>query len=412
MTERANEPAAGTDTAIAEAEGALGSLEQPEAIEGDTVWKERILVVDDEERVCQTLEEFLTLRGYLVDIASGGPAAMKQLEEKRYALLVTDLMMPRMNGIELMEQAKELDPDLMVVIITGFGTIETAVHALKEGAYDYVLKPFSLMEIERAVDRALENRRLSHENLQLAEVNRRLREIDSVKTDLLGIVSHEFRTPLTSLKGYVSLLLGGGLGTVNETHREALEAISENTRRLEKLVDNILILAEMGGGTLQIRMEDVDLRSVVEKAVQEIKSEIDVGSIRTSVVVERDPPPVRGDFEKLMMAVTNVLDNAVKFRSKDPTLSIMIPAVSQRGEGWVDLIMADNGIGISEGDLKTIFDHFVQADMSCTRRVGGVGLGLSVVKEVVNRHGGSVKVSSRVGEGTSVTVSLPTRTIA
>lgn len=412
MTERARGDLSNTQSTIVHEQGDLAVCEEPQRDEKDSVWKERILIVDDEERVCQTLEEFLTLRGYLVDTAAGGPEAMKLLEESVYALLLTDLMMPRMNGIELMEQARELDSDLMVVIITGFGTIETAVEALKQGAYDYVLKPFSLMEIERTVERALEKRRLSHENLQLVEINRRLREIDRLKSDLLGIVSHEFRTPLTSLKGYVSLLLGRGLGGLSETQEEALRAVSENTRRLEKLVDNILILAEVGSGNIEVRMEDVELGDVVKRALQECGSEFESCGVRTEVFVESDLPSVRGDFEKLTMAVSNLVDNAVKFSSEGSVISIKALAASSRGEGWVDLVVSDDGIGISEHDLNAIFDHFVQVDMSPTRRVGGVGLGLCVVKEIVDRHGGSVKMQSQLGQGTTVTVSLRTRTVA
>ncbi len=411
MTDQEREDFSSTMTATMD-DGERAVLEKPQEAEAETVWKEKILVVDDEERVCQTLEEFLTLRGYLVDVASGGPEALKMLEENVYALLLSDLMMPRMNGIELMEQARELDSDLMVVIITGFGTIETAVQALKQGAYDYVLKPFSLMEIERSVERALEKRRLAHENLQLVEVNRRLREIDLLKSDLLGIVSHEFRTPLTSLKGYVSLLQTGGLGSVSETQVEALQAIGENTRRLEKLVDNILVLAEVGGGSGEIRMQDVDLGVVLERALQESGPEIEAAGSRAEVAIDSDLPAVRGDLEKLVMAVANLIDNAVKFKSEDGVIHTGVNAKSARGEGWIDLTIADRGIGISEQDLKSIFDHFVQVDMSSTRRVGGVGLGLSVVKEIINRHGGAVKIQSKPAEGTTVTVSLPTRTVS
>jgi len=412
MTDFADDAGSGGVRTLEEPTGGTTAAEKPQPAPVDPVWKERILVADDEERVCQTLEEFLTLRGYLVDAASGGPEAIKLLEENVYALLLTDLMMPRMNGLELMEQARELDPDLMVVIITGFGTIETAVQALKQGAYDYVLKPFSLMEIERTVDRALEKRRLTHENLQLAEVNRKLREIDALKSDLLGIVSHEFRTPLTSLKGYVSLLRSCGLGPLVETQVEALEAVDENTRRLEKLVDNILVLAEVGGGGAEIRMQDVNLGAALERAVQECSSEIAAAGLDIRVEIDGELPPVRGDFDKLVMAFANLVENAVKFRSETPKIEARVVSNSHRGAGWVDVVVADNGIGISEPDLNTIFGHFVQVDMSATRRVGGVGLGLSVVKEIINSHGGSVKVQSKLGEGTTVTVSLPTRTVS
>ena len=385
--------------------------EKPQSEEKDSIWKERILVVDDEERVCQTLEEFLTLRGYLVDIASGGPEAMKMMEEKVYALMLTDLMMPRMNGMELMEQAKDLDSDLMVVIITGFGTIETAVQALKHGAYDYVLKPFSLMEIERTVERALEKRRLTHENLQLIELNRRLREIDSLKSDLLGIVSHEFRTPLTSIKGYVSLMLGGGLGEVSEPQREALDAVEENTRRLEKLVDNILILAEVGSGTADLRIQEVDVGAVLEEGLRACAMDIKANDIEVSTFVEPDLPVVQGDSEKLAVVVGNTIDNAVKFRSERATISVRAVARSYKGDGWVDLVITDNGIGIGEQDLNNIFGNFFQADMTATRRIGGVGLGLCVVREVIRCHGGTIRVHSKLGEGTEVTISLRTHTI-
>ncbi|MFI5340270.1 MAG: response regulator, partial [Candidatus Methylomirabilales bacterium] len=160
-----------------------------------------ILIVDDEEALRATLVTAFTLEGYRAVGAGSAREALQRLQQAPCDVLLVDLRMPDIDGIQLMERVRERTPDTLVILMTGGATVESAVRALKGGAYDYILKPFSLPEIFRVVERGLEQQRLKQENVQLNELNRRLQEIDQIKSNLLSAITHEFRTPLTVMSG-------------------------------------------------------------------------------------------------------------------------------------------------------------------------------------------------------------------
>jgi signal transduction histidine kinase len=319
--------------------------------------KDSILVVDDEEAVVGALSEFFTLRGYEVESALNSRQALGMIHDRGFSIVLSDLRMPGMNGVELLEHVMDEDPETVVIIMTGYASVQSAVDALKKGAYDYVVKPFSMYELEKTVKLGLEKRKLQRENVELSHLTRKLIEVDQIKSNIINTVSHEFRTPLMSLKGYLSMMTqflaeGDDTCTTEKTWLRAMKKIA-------------------------IRFDQADDGNLV------------------------------GDAEKLEVAVTNILENAIKFNLESGAVEIGMTGTSDP-EG-VRLSILDTGIGIPDSKIGSIFNSFTQGDMTHTRRFAGAGLGLSVAKAIVEAHGGSIDVVSKPGQGSTFHVWLPRR---
>lgn len=370
--------------------------------------KERILVVDDEESVVGALSEFFTLRGYEVESALNSRQALGIIHDKEFSIVISDLRMPGMNGVELLEHVMEADPETVVIIMTGYASVQSAVDALKKGAYDYVVKPFSMYELEKTVRLGLEKRRLLKENVELSHLTRKLIEIDQIKSNIISTVSHEFRTPLMSLKGYLSMMtqfLAEGK-RIGDTEQTWLRAMKDNLGRLEMLILNLLLMTEANAGDLLITNDRIDLSQVIDESISRLgplsrTKEIDISFNR------KDDCQMVGDAEKLGVAVTNILENAIKFNLESGSVEIGMAGTSNP-EG-VRLSILDTGIGIPDNKIGTIFNSFTQGDMTHTRRFAGAGLGLSVAKAIVEAHGGSIDVVSKPGQGSTFHVWLPRR---
>lgn len=388
----------GSSTEVLEKE--LGSMAEP--VEGE----KRVLVVDDEESLVGALSEFLTMRGYEVETALNPRQALALIHEKTFSLVVTDLRLPGMNGVELLEHVLDVDPETVVVIMTGYASVQSAVEALKKGAYDYVIKPFSVHDLEKTLRLGLERRRLSRENLQLSHLMRKMVEIDQVKSDILSTISHEFRTPLMSLRGYLSMLAQGAdrSDRMGDTERKWLHAMKDNLGRLEMLILNLLLMTEANSGDLLIAEEEVQVKQLVAESASRVDILARSKDVKVSVVAETDKP-IRADAEKLGVALANLIENAVKFSLESGSVGVSISDTAD--PDGVRIAVSDSGIGIPEDKLDCIFESFTQVDMTRTRRFNGAGLGLPVAKMIVEAHGGRIDAQSKPGRGSTFFVWLP-----
>ena len=366
---------------------------------------EKILVVDDEESLRLPLYTAFQVEGFDVSVAADGMEALGTLKKGGYQLMLTDLMMPKMNGIELAEQALALFPDLVVILMTGFGTIETAIKSLKGGAYDYILKPFKLDEILHAVRRGLEQQRLRQENIQLNEINRRLKEIDQIKSNLLRAISHEFRTPLTVIYGWVDLLLGDQTAGQNPLQVEGLKAIKESSLGLGRIIFNLLEFVGLGKGEMRLRKERVDLLPLVEEALQQLEEEAKERDLTVEKTYPSDLPPLLADPEKMKILLFNLLENAVKFNERGG--KVLVEAEMNPARDGLRLRIINTRGEIPQDRLAELMKPFTQADMSMTRSASGLGLGLAVVKGIAEAHQGEFHIGSEKGKGTTVEIKLP-----
>lgn len=365
--------------------------------------RERILVIDDEENIRSTIEEFLSLNGYQVETAPSGKDGLDLLGRNSYDLVVSDLHMPDVDGLAVIEWIRETQPTLPVLVMTGHATVENTIRALRLGAYDYLLKPFRLDEIERTIENCLEKQRLERRNTELAAMNERLREIEHIKDDLLATVSHEFRTPLTGLRGFLGILRAEGVDNLRPHQLHAVDAISENVRRLDEMIANLLALVEIQDGSSPPIREPIALGAFVREILAATDLVRGRGQLR--VEIEPDENEVLVDRQRFPLVVTNLLDNAFKFARETGEADVLVRVRHERSSSRMEI--HDAGIGIPPALRETIFDRFMQGDMSSTREHQGAGLGLAVVRSLIKAHGGTVQLLPPLLGGASFGVTLP-----
>lgn len=363
----------------------------------------RILIVDDEDNLRLTLSQAFQMEGYEVREASDSQEAVSLVTREVFDVLLTDLMMPKIDGLSLLEKARSILPDAVVILMTGQATVESAIRALKGGAFDYILKPFRLDEIFHVVARGLEQRRLRRENLELTEINRRLQEIDRIKSDLLSAITHEFRTPLTIVYGWLELLLSQQLGPLGPEQKESLLAIRDGSRRLGRLVSNVLTYVEYERGQMDTTQEEVPLLGLFGSILEELEGEIRERGLQVEVKPVVEGLVLYGNADRLRLLFFNLVENAVKFN--EPRGQILLSATTTPTK--VEVSIVNTGGEIASERLAKLTAPFTQGDMSLTRGAGGLGLGLSVANAIASAYGGEIRLESGRGQGTAVTVCMP-----
>ncbi len=389
----------------------------------------RLLVVDDEENIVLTISEVLRLEGYDVDVASSGGEAVRLLDRgAEYDLILTDLHMDEGDGLSLLEDVRRRAPLTIVVVLTGFAAVESAIAALRHGAYDYLTKPCIIAELTHTVGRGIEHRRLmlaereargrleelnrdlesrvEERTAELSRVNRELVEANRMKDVFLATLSHELRTPLTPVLGWVNLLRTGAAADPAML-TQGLDAIERNARLQARLVDDLLDISRIVSGKLRIEWEPVNLCSVVELATEPVRAETSAREIELAVELPACPLVVQGAPVRLQQVVWNLLSNAVKFTPRGGRVRVRV----WRAGDEAHIEVSDSGVGIADDFLPHVFDRFRQADGSTTRQYGGLGLGLAIVRALAELHGGWVVAESEgLGSGSRFTFGLPCAT--
>jgi len=380
----------------------------------------RILLIDDnpDDRALarRVLERDLE-EAEIREIAD--PAALDQvLEAGDFDLVVTDLQVRWTDGITVLHRVKERFPDRPVVMFTGSGTEEIAVEAMKEGLDDYIIKaPHRYVRLPAAVRSALAR---AAERRYTAGLESRLQELldreraarvaaeaaSLMKDEFLATLSHELRTPLNAIVGWTHLLRSGKLE--GERLRRAVETIERNAYAQARLIEDLLDVSAIVSGKMNLEVRPTDLVPVVEAALDAVRPAAEAKGIRLEVDLDPRARPVPGDPARLQQVVWNLLLNAVKFTPSGGQVGVRL----ERRSASVRLTVSDNGIGIAPDFLASVFEPFRQADGGTTRAQGGLGLGLSIVRRVVELHGGMVEAESGgLGMGATFTVELPVQAI-
>lgn len=351
------------------------------------------------------LTEVFQRQGYRATPAATAREALGALRTASFDVVVTDLILPDRDGLALMEQARLAQPGALLVLMTGHGTIDSAVKALKGGAYDYILKPFRLDEILHIVARGLDQQRLRQENIHLNEINQRLQELDQIKSDLLSAITHEFRTPLAIIQGWVDMLLDHQLGQVPPEQQEALAAVRQGSDRLGRLIGNLLTYLELEQEENPLSQQEVRLPELLQSVVVTLQPEIQDQRITVRYDLDPDMPPCWLDPERAGILFANLIENAVKFNQRNGSIEVAARVRS----GAVEVAITNSGEVISSEGLATLVQPFTQGDMSRTRAAGGLGLGLAVVRAIVDACGGALAFEPGAQGGTTVRVRLPQR---
>jgi len=371
----------------------------------------KILVVDDEKEIRDFLFKALSqIAGFRVELAENGEEALKKIEKEFFDLVLTDLKMPDMDGLQLVAEIAKSKPEILTVLMTGHGSIDSALEAMKRGASDYLTKPLNLEEMFVRLQKVLEEKqrfvKLRDFAAQLEKANQDLKRIDEMKSEFVSIASHELRTPLASIKNAVQLILQGKTGEINENQKKFLSMADRNISRLTNILNSLLDLSRIESGKIDMKIEELDPRALIEFILSSLKPQADGKSAQLKIEIGKKLPSVYGDREKVEQILTNLVGNAIKFTPEGGEISVSAQP-SPRGGNKLAISVRDSGIGISEDQQEKIFEKFHQVEGSLHRSVSGTGLGLAITKGLVEAHHGEIWVESEIGKGSTFTFTLP-----
>ena len=483
----------------------------------------RILVVVDEPGIREGCRKILASEGFEVITAGDGKAGLEQfLDRGPFAVLLVDLQMPRMSGLELIRELRGRDPDIVPIIITAHATIDTAVEGTKQGAYSYIPKPFTADELLLSIKNGLERRTLSLEARRLREEREKrllevaserskrktiiacmtdgilvinteglvvlrnaaaarilpecaelpvpfpletiaspdvreiigvvngapggfmilsreislgpatymvnvspvldpsgestgavtvfrdvtaLKKLEKAKAMFVSMVAHEVKSPLAAAEGWLNLILSGILKNDPAQERRMIERSLLRVKTLRTMVAELLNLTAIQTGNFTLHRAPVEVSAVVNAAVEGLRERAAERGIAVTVegADTGDAPSVLADREALAMVFSNLVENAIKYGREGGHLAVRI----ERAGMYASVSVTDDGIGMSPEDCTRVFDEFYRARNERTASITGTGLGLSLVKRLVEMHEGTVSVESALGSGSAFTVRIP-----
>jgi signal transduction histidine kinase len=401
----------------------------------------RILVVDDEENVLVTIQAILEMDKYDVDTAQTGEDAVALIRANDYDVVLTDLRLGDSSGQDVLAEVRRSRPQTVAIMLTGYASLESAIAALREGAYDYLIKPSDPEELRATVRRGVERRNLGRAleqrvgeleeaNRRIADLNAdlerrveeataelraavaRLEELDELKSQFLSIASHELRTPITAVSGFAQLALRGvreRLGAAKAAEDQGadlqrlmrqLTVIHDQSAKLGRLVRELLDVSRIQSGRLEFDLGPIDLGEVARTVVEQ--TQMTAPAYRYDVQTP-ERVTIMGDRDHLEQVIANLVDNAVKYSPEGGPVRVRV----WREGDEAHLLVEDEGIGIPPQQVERIFELFFRTHEAEARRTPGLGLGLYITRGIIERHGGRIWAESEEGKGTRVHVILP-----
>jgi len=363
--------------------------------------KGRVLIVDDEVASMNALCDTLGDQGYFTAGFASAKAALEALPDSGgFDVLLTDLMMPDMNGVELLAAALKVDPYIIGVLMTGQGSIATAVQAMQAGAFDYVLKPFKVSLILPVLARAMSVRQLRREKAALEHsLRRRTAELEAANRDLEAFsysVSHDLRAPLRAVDGFARILEEDHAGQLDEEGRRLLGIVRNGAVDMGRLIEDLLEFS--ASGRQPLRVKEVDMQALAGQAAALFTGEYPGVDLRIGAL-----PAAMGDESLLKQVWANLIGNALKYSSKVPAPRVEVggEADSRLRRYWV----RDNGAGFKMEAYDRLFSPFRR--LHGAEEFPGTGIGLALSKRIVLRHEGRIWGEGKEGEGATFWFELP-----
>lgn len=348
----------------------------------------KLLFIDDEDIVLRSSKRIFAGSGHEIETAPSGDEGLAMAMAKDYDIVVTDLKMPGLGGMEVLKALRRDRPKTTVVIFTGFSSVDTAREALKNGAFDYVPKPFTPDELRSVIANAIEARKDAAGAKML---------------DLMAIVSHELKSPLAAVQTTATTLQRGYFGKLEPEQQRIVETIIRNCSYLEDIIRSYIDLSKMELDGLALFKEKVPFASAVVGPVLDMPGVRD-NVRRMAIVTELDGDPViEGDPNLLKILVANLVNNAVKYGAEGTPVRVRLAA----RDGELVLAVRNEGVGIPKEDMPRLFKRFERLKQKGTEGVKGSGLGLYISKTVVDKHKGRIWVEGEPGKWVEFLVALP-----
>lgn len=368
----------------------------------------KVLIVDDVPANIDILREVLKPEGYKFHVATNGETALKIAGEVHPDLILLDVMMPGMDGYETCTRLKKNDSTsaISIIFITSKNEVEDIVEGFKMGGVDYITKPFSQEEVRARVQTHLEIRRLNklREKLimELEEKNQHLAQLNETKNKFLGIAAHDLRNPLASIRGFSEIILNEKDDLTPEEGQEFMAIIHESSHHMLTLVNDLLDFSVIESGKLDLDLNMNSLEEMLHRRIRvndflfqnkKIKIHKEFSSI----------PEISVDANRISQVIDNLLSNAAKFSPSNSNIYIALTLKNN----YANISIRDEGPGISPEDQGKLFKGFQKLAAKPTAGEKSTGLGLSIVKKMVDAHKGVLKVESQLGSGSTFSVLLP-----
>jgi len=366
----------------------------------------KILIIDDEpgiregtKRILQNFKVDYPFMDEQIDFqvleAGTGKGGIEIIDKEMPEILLLDNKLPDIQGIEVLEYVKSKHYDIIVVMITSYASLELAVKATRDGAYDFIPKPFTPQEIRASVENITKQIFLKRMTQTLNNTGKQIR------FQFLSVLSHELKAPLNAIDGYMRMIKDRQFGDNMNAYDEILDRSLERVKGMRTLILDLLDLTKIETGKATQKLEKVSVRKIVQVAVDTIRpyaiqKDVDI-YINTREAIEMKADP--GEIEIIL---NNLISNAVKYNRTGGRVDVFL----EKLESAVKITVSDTGIGLKKEDLEKIFDDFVRIKNIETREVTGSGLGLSIVKKIVDMYKGTIDVQSEPNKGTTFVITL------
>ena len=356
----------------------------------------KILIIDDEEEVLEYCMQILEDSPYYVATAMNGLFGLELVREFRPDVVFVDLKMTGSSGFETLKKIFNFDPSIVTIAISGFATVDSAVEAIKTGAYDFLPKPFTPDQFRFLTRRGLERRELVQETIALR------REREMLRDHFAAIVSHELKAPLGAVQQNLFALEHELADQLAEEQSDRLKRMKGSIDNLVKLIHTWLRVISTDIHVLQENFRPTILSEVISRAIESVETHAIRKSIEIITILDDDLEPIQADEVTLGEAIVNIVSNAIKYSRIESKIRI-----ETKAEGDEILIsIADRGVGISEEDLPFVFrDFYIASSAPAAER--GSGLGLAITRRIIEAHGGSISVESALEKGSTFMIRLP-----
>jgi two-component system sensor histidine kinase/response regulator len=357
-----------------------------------------ILIIDDEEPIRDGCMQVLEKSGYTVLAAADGSEGIRIAREAKPDIALIDLKMPQLSGMEVIEILSRDLPDMVLIVITGYATIVSAVEAVQKGTFDYLPKPFSPDRLRLAVQRAIEHRNLKIEAKRLRE------EKERMEKSFITFVSHEMRSPLVVIRQYIESLKAVAGDRFDKEIADIIERCRCRILGLETMVEHWLDISKLSENAFAGNKKPLGLLELIKRSTEEMAPLCMANSLQLEITdMPEKIPEILGDAESLLRVFTNIIGNAAKYTPENGRISIS----AKSDDYHVTVRISDTGAGIPADKLPFIFEPFYRA-RGKEERQRGSGLGLTFCKRIMELHGGEIAASSVEGQGSTFLLKFPT----
>lgn len=368
-----------------------------------------VLIIEDEPSLRSLFSDLLGSWGFTCRLAENGVEGIRLMEEHPSPIILTDLNMPSMDGLEVLRRSKKNWPDTEVILITGFGTMENAVIAMKKGAADFITKPVNFEHLRVVISKCMTQILSLNENKKLREANIELEKINQIKDRFINITNHELRTPLTIIQGYLDILdFPEGL---NEDTKEGLTVIRKTIKDMTQILSHMHSLSVFDGSLVGREYDKIEIESFFSGIEKEFRPLFQKRKVNLQLENKSDLFSFESDYYLLKRAMRELIYNALKYTEEEKKVTVSIVSAEARK---LLLSVSDEGIGIPLEEQKYVFDRFYEVKdpqhhftSNDDFMGGGLGIGLSIVKEIVDNLKGSIFLDSKPDEGSKFTIVLP-----